>query len=401
MIEQNAREKTKISWLRYAGAVSGVGLVIAVLEPFRTHINATTVAFALLLVILLAATFIGRNPALLSSLVAVLGLNYFFLPPVRAWTISEPQNLVAWAAFTVTAIIAGELSTYAKRRAEEATRRQQEIERLYRELQDAFERASEAEALRRSEKLKSALLDAVTHDLRTPLTSIKTSITTLLDDENINEGKFQLGSEGRHEFFEIINEETDRLNHFIEGMVELARIEAGELNLRQTWSEVNEIIQAALIRAEPLLENYQIKLALEEDLPLVRVDSRALAEVLYTLLENASKYVPKHTDIEISVRRAGGGMLEFSVSDEGDGVPENLREHIFDKFFRVSDIRSDAHALSGTGLGLAIAKGIIEAHNGKIRVTDALHTAGARFVFTVPIGVEEKFSASNGKISGN
>jgi two-component system sensor histidine kinase KdpD len=400
-MEQKNREKTKINWLRYAGAVGGVGLVIAVLEPFHAQINATTAAFALLLVILLAATFIGRNPALLSSLVAVLGLNYFFLPPVRAWTISEPQNLVAWAAFTVTAIIAGELSTYARRRAEEATRRQQEIERLYRELQEAFERASEAEALRRSEKLKSALLDAVTHDLRTPLTSIKTSITTLLDDENIIEGKFQLGSEGRHEFFEIIDEETDRLNHFIEGMVELARIEAGELNLRQAWSEVNEIIQAALIRAEPLLENYQIKLALEEDLPLVRVDSRALAEVLYTLLENASKYVPKHTDIEISVRRAGGEMLEFSVSDEGDGVPENLREHIFDKFFRVGDIRSDAHASGGTGLGLAIAKGIIEAHNGKIWVTNALRAAGARFVFTVPIGVEERFSESTGKVSGN
>jgi len=93
------------------------------------------------------------------------------------------------------------------------------------------------------------LLDAVTHDLRTPLTSIKTSITTLLDDEKISAGRFQLDAEGRHEFFEIINEETDRLNHFIEGMVQLARIEAGELNLRQTWSEVDEIIQAALARA--------------------------------------------------------------------------------------------------------------------------------------------------------
>ena len=394
-MKQDAQKKTNANWLRYAGAVAGVALVIAVLEPFRTHINATTVAFALLLVILLAATFIGRNPALLSSLVAVLGLNYFFLPPVRAWTISEPQNLVAWASFTVTAIIAGELSAYAKRRAEEATRRKQEIERLYRELQEAFERASEAEALRRSEKLKSALLDAVTHDLRTPLTSIKTSITTLLDDEKLTEGKFQLGSDGRHEFFEIINEETDRLNHFIEGMVELARIEAGELNLRQTWSEAGEIIQAALIRAEPLLENYQIKLDLEKDLPLLRVDSKALAEVLYNLLENASKYAPENTNIEISVKRAGGEMLEFAVSDEGAGIPENLREHIFDKFFRVSNVSRENRAPSGTGLGLAIAKGIIEAHNGKIWVTDALQGTGTRFIFTVPIGDAQKFAESN------
>ncbi|MBA2621439.1 MAG: DUF4118 domain-containing protein [Acidobacteria bacterium] len=365
-MKESVKEIIDKSWLRYAVAVGGIALVIFTLEPFNAEINSTTVSFALLLVILLVATFIGRNPALVSSLLAMLGFNYYFLPLVRTWTIADPQNLVAWAAFTVTAIVAGELSAYAKRRAEDATRGKQEIERLYNELQSSFEIASEAEALRRSEKLKSALLDAVTHDLRTPLTSIKTSITTLLDDEKIVAGRFQLDAEGRHEFFEIIDEETDRLNHFIEGMVQLVRIEAGELNLRQTWSEVDEIIQAALVRAEPLLENYQVKLLLEKDLPLVRVDSKTLSEVLYTLLENASKYVPKNTSIEISVNRAGGEMLEFSVSDEGGGVPENLREHVFDKFFRVSETSGDEYAPTGTGLGLAIAKGIVEAQGGKI-----------------------------------
>ncbi len=321
---------------------------------------------------------------MLTSLFAMLGFNYFFLPPVRTWTIAEPQNLVAWAAFTVTAVIAGELSAYAKRRAEEANRGKLEIERLYRELQEAFEKASEAEALRRSEKLKSALLDAVTHDLRTPLTSIKTSVSTLLNAEE----KFDLGKSGRREFYEIIDEETDRLNHFIEGMVELARIEAGELNLRRVWSEVEEIVQAALLRAEPLLENYRVKLFLEKDLPLVRVDSRAIAEVLYTLLENISKYVPENTEIEIGVKRAEKEMLEFFVSDEGAGISEDLREQIFNKFFRVSDVKKYENAPHGTGLGLAIAKGIVEAHQGKIYVTDTPNGTGAKFVFTVPIGDE-------------
>lgn len=387
-MKRNAKGKPFPNWLRYAAAFGGVVFVIFTLEPFHEEINSTTVSFALLLVILLVATFIGRNPALLSSLIAMLGFNYYFLPPVRTWTIADPQNLVAWAAFTITAIVTGELSAYAKRRAEDATRGKQEIERLYNELQASFDIKSEAEALRRSEKLKSALLDAVTHDLRTPLTSIKTSITTLLDDEKIVAGRFQLDADGRHEFFEIINEETDRLNHFIEGMVQLARIEAGELNLRQTWSEVDEIIQAALTRAAPLLENYQVKLFLEKDLPLVRVDSKTLSEVIYTLLENASKYVPKNTNIDISVKRADGEMLEFSVSDEGGGVPENLREHVFDKFFRVSEIKGDEHAPVGTGLGLAIAKGIVEAQGGRIWVEDTLQGSGARFIFTVPIGDE-------------
>ena len=380
--------KLSSGWIRYAAAVGGVVAVILVLEPFHERINSTTVSFALLLVILLAATFFGRNPALASSLAAMLGFNFYFLPPVRTLTIAEPQNLVAWATFTITAIIAGELSAYAKRRAEDATRGKIEIERLYNELQASFEVASQTEALRRSERLKSALLDAVTHDLRTPLTSIKTSVTTLLDDGKVVADRFQLDAESRHEFYEIINEETDRLNLFIEGMVQLARIEAGELNLRQTWCEADEIIQAALTRAAPLLENHRIKLYTEKDLPLVRVDSKTLSEVLFALLENASKYAAKNTNIEISVKRAAGETLEFSVADEGKGVPENLRERIFDKFFRVSEADSDEHAPVGTGLGLAIAKGIVEAQGGKISVTDAAHGSGARFVFTVPIGDE-------------
>ena len=213
-------------------------------------------------------------------------------------------------------------------------------------------------------------------------------MTTLLDDERIIAGRFQLDTEGRHEFYEIINEETDRLNLFIEGMVQLARIEAGELNLRQTWCEANEIIQTALARAAPLLENYRIKLFLEKDLPLVRVDSKTLSEVLFSLLENASKYVPVNTNIEISVKRTTGETLEFSVADEGKGVPENLREHIFEKFFRVSEYNGEDYAPVGTGLGLAIAKGIVEAQGGTIRVENAVQSAGAKFIFTVPIGDE-------------
>ena len=123
-----------------------------------------------------------------------------------------------------------------------------EIGRLYAELREAFERASHAEALRQSEKLKSALLDAVTHDLRTPLTSIKASITTLLDEQR-GEPPLPLDRESRIEMMEVIDEESDRLNRFINGLIELARIEAGELQLRRSWGVVDEIISAALASA--------------------------------------------------------------------------------------------------------------------------------------------------------
>jgi len=372
---------------RHLAAVAVILAATTLLEIFHSRINPTTVALAFILIILLAATFLGRNPALLASLAAMLCFNFFFLPPIRTFTISDPQNLVAWVAFMLTAIVAGELSAYANRRAEEAERQRLEIAKLYNDLEAAFERASETEALRRSEKLKSALLDAVTHDLRTPLTAIKASVTTSLESQDEKE-KFKLDAESSGEFLSVINEETDRLNDFIGDMVELARIEAGALSLRNEWSEVPEIIEAALSRAEPFLADFKIKILLEENLPLMRADSKALAEVLYNLLENAAKYSDGKSNVEISVKRDANEHLEFAVADEGRGVPAPLREKIFDKFFRVNQADEDARETHGTGLGLAIAKGIVEAHGGKISVTDTEGGGGAKFVFIIPIGDE-------------
>ena len=166
----------------YLVAVCGIAAVTAVLAPLAgQQINATTVALALLLAVLFVATGWGSRPAILASVLGMLCFNYFFLPPIGTFTIADPDNWIALGAFLITAMTAGQLSARAKRRAEEAEAGRREIERLYHELQAAFERASHAEALRQSERLKSALLDAVTHDLRTPLTSIKAAVTTLLD----------------------------------------------------------------------------------------------------------------------------------------------------------------------------------------------------------------------------
>ena len=247
----------------YLTALASVGVMTLILAPFHGHINSTTIALALLLVVLITATFFGSRPALLAGLLGVLCFNFFFLPPFYTLSIAASENWIAFAAFSITAIIAGQLSSYARRRAAESEERRKEIERLYNELQAAFEQASQAEALRRSERLKSALLDAVTHDLRTPLTSIKASATTLLEDLNarLNQGfpsdndSLQLDDEGRREFVEIIDEESDRLNKFIEGLVSLARMQAGALHLRKSWSGIEEIINNAIDRAKKRLES--------------------------------------------------------------------------------------------------------------------------------------------------
>ncbi|HEY0405946.1 MAG TPA: ATP-binding protein [Pyrinomonadaceae bacterium] len=374
----------------YLVAVIGIIAVTGALKLFGGQINSTTVALTLLLVVLLVATGWGSRPAVLSSLLGVVCFNFFYLPPVGKMTIDEPDNWVALFSFLLTAFTAGQLSARAKRRAEEADAGRREIERLYTELQDAFERASHAKALEQSERLKSALLDAVTHDLRTPLTSIKASVTTLLDDfqsKAHDEDSIALDTEGRREMLEVIDEETDRLNRFIEGLVELARIEAGEMHLRRRWGSIEEIITTTLERAAPLTRAHQMLVSLDEELPTARVDARAVAEVLYTMIDNATKYSPPGTRITVEAQRTGDRMIQLSVEDEGRGIPTELRERVFDKFFRaMRDGDSSTHQPSGTGLGLAIAKGIVEAHGGRIWIEDARGNQGSRVVFKLPIG---------------
>lgn len=363
---------SKIS--RFGLSAAAVLSATAGLSLASTQINSTTVALSLLLVVLASATFFGRNPALLASFVAMICFNYFFLPPIHTFSISDPQNLAAWAAFTLTALITGELSAYARRRARES-------ERLYEELQKAFKSATEAEAFKQSEKLKSALLDAVTHDLRTPLTSIKAAVTTLLDSEG-GHRTIELDGEGRVDFLEIINEETDRLNRFIEGMVELARVETGSIKDIGTLSSVEEIISIALDRAARMIEPYDLKVDIEPDLPLIRVDARAIAEVIYNLVDNAVKYSPPGSVISIAAK-PHGNIVVISVMDEGRGIPDEMRERVFEKFVRIGDDRT-----KGLGVGLAIARGIVEAQNGTITARPGDKGRGTKVILRLPIGEE-------------
>ncbi len=376
-------------WTGYLLAGLSVGALTLILKLLGGHVNATTVSLALLLNVLFIATRWGSLPALLASVLAMLCFNFFFLPPSGTFNIAATDNWIALIAFLITAVTAGQLSASVKKRAEEAESGKREIGRLYAELREAFERASHAEALRQSEKLKSALLDAVTHDLRTPLTSIKASITTLLDEVR-GDPPLTLDGESRLEMMEVIDEESDRLNRFINGLIELARIEAGELQLRRRWGVVDEIISAALTRAEPIMRQHRIELEVEQELPGVRVDESAVSEVVYTLIDNAVKYSAQGSRIRISAQRAGNDLIQMSVEDEGRGVAPDLRERVFDKFFRATrDGDVSTTQPTGTGMGLAIAKGIVEAHGGKIWIESAKGGKGTRVVFTLPIGDDE------------
>jgi K+-sensing histidine kinase KdpD len=371
--------------LGYLVATVVIGAATAVLKVFGGHVNPTTVALALLLIVLFVATAWGPKPAVLASLLGVICFNFFFLPPVHTFSISEPENWIALFAFLITAITVGQLSAHAKRRAEEATAAKREIERLYNELQESFEQASQAKAVKQSERLKSALLDAVTHDLRTPLTSIKASVTTLIGDESSAGDGAHLDDEGRQEMLEVIDEEADRLDRFIEGLMELAQIEAGELHLRKHWGSLEEILAAGVKRAEPRTRNHRVIVHCEPELPAVNVDEPALVEVLYVLLDNAAKYSPRGSAITVAALKGDNNDVRLIVEDEGQGIPVELRKRVFAKFYRISGANEQP---AGTGMGLAIAQGIVEAHDGRIWIEDKASGRGSRVVVSLPHGTE-------------
>jgi two-component system sensor histidine kinase KdpD len=360
-------------WFATLLSVLIVAVTTAVLISVRDTVNSTTVALLYLLMIVLIATFLEWVAALTASILAALAFNFFFLEPYNTLSIKEPQNWVSLFVFLAVAITVGHLSATSNRRRAEA-------ERLYKETEAAFEKASEAEGLKRSEKLKTALLDAVTHDFRTPLTSIKASVTMLIEENEFGTRETRLDKHSRGELLEVINEETDRLNTFVESMVEVARFQAGKTELRLSTVAAEEIIVKAARRAKEVQRTHRLISNVEPDLPKMTLDTRAIVEAVYNLIDNAAKYSDAGTAIAISAKGADG-KVRFSVEDEGPGIPAAERETVFQRFYRSADANGQPQ---GMGMGLAIVRGIIEAHGGEIWVEPG--AKGARFVFDLPAG---------------
>ena len=373
----------RVRWLTYLFAAAAVAACVAALLLLPS-INAGTAAPPLLLVVLLVARFWGIGPALFAAAAAAASYSYYFLPPAGFW-IEDFSDWVAFVTFIITAVIAGELSARAERRRQEAQAGRQEIERLYQELQAAFDRASEAEAARRNEQLKAALLDALTHNLRTPLTSIKVAVTALIAAGTWREGS-DLPREGRQDLLEVIDEESDRLNRFIEGLSTPERVDnAQSPHLRV--ARLEDIVRAGLMRAETLTRDHRVVVEVGDDLPLVSVDSPSIAEVVYILLDNASKYAPVGTTIAIRASTDGDGHVRITVADQGPGIAVDLRERVFEKFFRVPARESHDPRRAGIGLGLPIARRLVEAQTGRIWIEAPQSGRGTLVVMMLPVAL--------------
>jgi len=373
-----------VRWLKFGLAAATVAPIVALLRVASVS-YAGVAAPLLLLDVVVVARFWGTGPALMAAASGAGAYSYYFLPPA-GFAIVDPQDWIEFFTFIGTAVIAGELASRAERRTAEAQAGRKEIERLYQELHGAFERASEAEAARRNEQLKAALLDALTHNLRTPLTSIKAAVTALIRAGSWTPDS-ELTADGRLELLQVIDEESDRLNRFIGGLaapdgVELQR----PIHLRSV--SVEEVIHAGLHRAETVMRDHQVALALEGGLPPVSVDAASITEAIYILLDNASKYAPAGTTITIGALRDEEGEVRITVSDEGPGIPAALRERVFEKFFRVPGRESHDPHRGGVGLGLPIARRLIEAQAGRIWIPAPAAERGTTVVVMLPAALD-------------
>jgi two-component system sensor histidine kinase KdpD len=242
----------------------------------------------------------------------------------------------------------------------------------------ALERASLADEAQQAriraetERLRSALLSSVSHDLRTPLAAITGAATTIL------EGGPRLDQRTRQELVESIRDEADRLNRLVQNLLQMTRLESGTLRLRRDWHPLEEVVGAALGRQARSLGQRRVSVSIPPDLPLVAIDDVLMEQVLVNLLDNAAKYTPPESPIRI-VATATDRRVTVEISDHGPGLPPGAEERVFEKFYRAAP-----GGRQGAGLGLAICRGIVEAHGGRIWAHN-LPEGGVSFFFTLPV----------------
>jgi K+-sensing histidine kinase KdpD len=365
---------TWLGVLATLGAVAAGTLLVYSLKPVAPVVS---LGIVYLPAILLISVVWGLRLGLLASVASAIAFNFFHLPPLHRLTIAEEENWVALAAFAIAAIVSSTVAGLARagaleaeRRREEAARALAELAALTRERDRMQAEAVEAEALRRSDELKTALLRSISHDLRTPLTSIIAS-GSALGSATLTEGE-------RAELSEAIAAEGERLSRLVENLLDMSRLEAGKAEPHREPVDLVEVLEAA---REGAASPASIRLSIDADLPMADADAAQLERAFANLLENAIRY---GNGRPVSARsRLVGGNIVVRIVDQGPGIPESEWQRIFEPFQR-----GDA-ANTGSGLGLAIAKGFVEANGGEIAV-ESLPGQGTSFVVTLPPWREEK-----------
>jgi two-component system sensor histidine kinase KdpD len=336
-------------------ALSGLTALTFALVPVRDDLAVESVLLLYLLVVLATAAVGGVWPAASAAVVAVGLVNWFFTPPYRTLTIAEAEHVLALVVFLVVAVVVAVYGTVAERNASES----------------AAVRA-DAAALDRANELRAALLNAVSHDLRTPLASIKASVSSLRTRD------VRWSPDETAEFLEAIEDDTDRLDRLVGNLLDMSRLQSGALELARRPTALDEVVAGAIDSLGPT--GADVAVDVPEDLPLALVDPGLLERAVANIVANALQWSPPDRAVEL---RAGltPPDLELRVVDHGPGVPRSARDHIFMPFQRLGD-----RGRGGVGLGLAIAHGFIEAMGGELEVSDT-PGGGATFRILVAAAV--------------
>ncbi len=324
-----------------------------VLLPFTGYMFA---ALVFLLAIVLAGVRWNRGPVLTMAAMSALVWNFIFIPPQFTLHIEKPQDIIMFAMFFIVALSMGHLITQLRSREEALVRHHREREQL-------LAAKHRAELLAESERLHRTLLDSVSHELKTPIAIIRTAL------DGLGEG---------NPFAAEIDTANRRLQRIVENFLEMTRVESEALKPHLEWCEIDDVLHTATTPLQSELATHPLRLTGTDDLPLLMLDSRLLAQALGNVLHNATLYAPAGKEIEINASLTNN-TLELRVRDHGPGFPLGSEDHLFDKFYRAPD-----SPVGGTGLGLAISRGLMRAMKGDIEAQNHPE-GGAEFTLRLPV----------------
>ncbi|MDD5686487.1 MAG: DUF4118 domain-containing protein [Elusimicrobia bacterium] len=293
-----------------------------------------------ILVVVITALKWGRGPSFFSAILCVLVFDFFFVSPRFSMTVADTQYLIVFITLFVVGMVISNLVLKSKEQAEVAKK--------------LFEEAQQANALREAEKLHTAFLNSVSHDLKTPLSSILGSLSSILNS-------IDMDTKSKQSLIETAYEESSRMNQLVGDLLDMARVEAGALKISVSPVEIRDLIGTVLKQMEAVLKDFKVTVEIPDNLPEISVDFPLIIKVLRNILDNAIKYSQSIKEIKIDVRLKEG-FIEIKIYDYGIGIPTSDLKHVFDKFYRVKRPKN----YEGTGLGLSVCKGIVEAHKGKI-----------------------------------
>ena len=331
-----------------AFSIGAVAVVTGAVYALRPIAPVVSLGVLYVLAVVAVAVVFGLAYAIPVSVGSMLAFNFLFLPPVHTFALRESENWVALAVYLTVGVVVGELATRSRRLAREAV---------------------EAETLRQADAVKTAVLHAVSHDLRSPLTAIRAA------SEGLDNPAVQLDAREREELFETIGIEVRRLERLVENLLDLSRLEAGPSRRTPELWTVDALLASALEQLGREADRVETDIPVE--VGLVRVDGPQVHRVLVNLIENALKFSSPSDPIDVTVEDGGG--VRVRVRDRGPGIPESDRERIFDPFERGST------SGPGSGLGLAIARGFAEANGGRVWVEpEAESSGGSTFVLELP-----------------